>query len=157
MIALNFDTQIKGSCALESHTDWIEVASISFGVNRSIQFKSAGADRTTNVAHFSEVSLSRLVDIASADLFAQSVSGDSLGKATLDLIRSDANSHKTYMQIILHEPIITAYNISSGGGETANETLTLNFIKISVEYNDEGVDQSQQKGWDMTTSAELAA
>ncbi len=157
MIALNFDTQIKGSCILDNHKDWIDVDSVSFGVNRSVQFKSAGADRTTSVAHFSEISLSRMVDIASADLFAQSISGESLGKATIDLIRSDTNSHKTYMQIILHEPIITAYNISSGGGETANETLTINFTKISVEYNDEGVNQSQQKGWDLTKSAELAA
>ncbi|MGD9857450.1 MAG: Hcp family type VI secretion system effector [Planctomycetaceae bacterium] len=157
MIALNFATQIKGSCNLDNHTDWIDVASLSFGVNRSVQFKSAGADRTTSVAHFSEVNLTRMVDIASADLFAQSISGESLSKATLDLIRSDTNTHKTYMQIILHEPIITAYNISSGGGETAVETLTINFTKISVEYNDEGVDQSQQKGWDLTKSAKLAA
>lgn len=157
MIALNFDTQIKGSCTLDNHNKWIDVASISFGVNRSVQFKSAGADRTTSVAHFSEVSLTRMVDIASADLFAQSISGESLGKATIDLIRSDTNTHKTYMQIILHEPIITAYSVSSGGGETAMETLTINFTKISVEYNDEGVDQSQQKGWDLTKSAKLAA
>lgn len=157
MIALNFEKQIKGSSVLDNHQDWIDVLAISFGVNRSVQFKSAGADRTTSVAHFSEVNLTRMVDIASADLFAQSISGESLGKATIDLIRSDTNTHKTYMQIILHEPIITAYNISSGGGETATETLTINFTKISVEYNEEGVDQSQQKGWDLMKSAELAA
>ncbi len=157
MIALNFETQIKGSLQVDDHTDWIDVQSISFGVNRTVEFKSAGNDRTTSVAHFSEVNLTRKVDIASADLFAQSVSGDSLGKATIDLIRSDTNSHKTYMEIILHDAIITGYNITSGGGETANENLTINFTKISVEYNDDGVDQSQQKGWDLTTSSELAA
>ncbi|MBX3436476.1 MAG: type VI secretion system tube protein Hcp [Planctomycetaceae bacterium] len=157
MIALNFETQIKGSCTLANHDKWIDVASMSFAVNRTMQFKSAGADRTTSVAHFSEVNLSRMVDIASADLFAQSISGESLGKATIDLIRSDVDTHKTYMQIILHDPIITSYNISSGGGETAMETLTINFTKISVEYNDNGVDQSQQKGWDLTKSTKLAA
>ena len=157
MIALNFDKTIKGACTLDKHENWIEVGSVYFNVSRSVEFKSQGADRTTSVAKFSEINLSRQVDVASADLFSQSVSGESLGKATIDLIRSDSNTHKTYMQIILYEPIITHYNISSSNGDTANESLTINFTKISVEYNDQGVDQSQQKGWDITKSAELAA
>jgi len=157
MIALKFQKEIKGASKVENHTDWIDALSMSFGTSRSITFKSSGADRTTSVANFQELTLTRNVDKASGELFYQSICGESLEKATIDLIRSDSDSHKTYMQFILTDPIITSYSIGSSGGDQATETITLNFTKVSCEYNDEGVDGSQAKGWDIVGSKKLAA
>lgn len=157
MIAMKFDTEIKGSSKADNHTDWIDILSISFGTGRGVSYKSGGADRTTSLADFQDITMSRMVDIASADLFAQSIYGESLGKATIDFIRSDGDSPAIYMQLILHEPIITAYNVSGGSDSSPIESLTINFTKISLEYNDDGVDQSQQKTWDRTTSKAIAA
>ena len=157
MILLNFATQIKGTSKVEGHTDWIAVNSMQLGVGRAISTSSDGAtDRDTSNPSFSEVTFSKPTDIASADLFAQATYGKSLGKAEIHFIQTGGadKSDQVYLKIELEEAIVSAYSLSSGG-DRPSESFSLNFAKISFQYDQfDGatVKTGTPKKWDLSTN-----
>ncbi|MFK8014806.1 MAG: Hcp family type VI secretion system effector [Gammaproteobacteria bacterium] len=136
MIALKFETEIKGTCQVDKHQNWIVVDALEFGVGRAIDSIGGGKDRGTNNPSFSEMAFKKSTDISSADLYFQAVAGKSLGNAEIHFIQTSGTDGKgqVYLTIELDEPIVSAYSTSSGG-DRPTESFTLNFTKISYQYN----------------------
>jgi type VI secretion system secreted protein Hcp len=157
MILLNFATQIKGTSKVAAHTDWIAVSSVQLGVGRAITTSSDGAtDRDTSNPSFSELTISKPTDISSADLFAQSVYGKSLGKAEIHFIQAGGadKTDQVYLKIELEDAIVSSYSLSSGG-DRPTESFSLNFAKISYQYDQfDGatVKTGTPKKWDLTAN-----
>ena len=59
MIALKFDTQIKGSSQVQNHEDWIQVDGINFAVARTITNAGSGVDRDVSNPSFPEVQFTK--------------------------------------------------------------------------------------------------
>lgn len=157
MILLKFSTQIKGTSTVAGHTDWITIDSLQMGVGRAISISGGGTDRDTSNPSFSEISLTKATDIASADLFMQAVCGKSLGKAEIHFIQTGGSDKKqqVFLTIELEGPIISSYSASSGG-ERPNETFSINFTKISYKYDSftgDSVVTGTPKKWDLETNA----
>jgi len=157
MILLKFSTQIKGTSTVSGHADWITIDSLQMGVGRAISVSGGGTDRDTSNPSFSEISLSKATDIASADLFMQAVCGKSLGKAEIHFIQTGGADKKeqVFLTIELEEPIISSYSASSGG-ERPSETFSINFTKISYKYDSftgDKVVTGTPKKWDLETNA----
>jgi type VI secretion system secreted protein Hcp len=157
MILLKFSTQIKGTSTVSGHTDWITIDSLQMGVGRAISVSGGGSDRDTSNPSFSEISLSKATDIASADLFMQAVCGKSLGKAEIHFIQTGGSDKKqqVFLTIELEGPIISSYSASSGG-ERPSETFSINFTKISYKYDSftgDSVVTGTPKKWDLETNA----
>ncbi len=157
MILLKFSTQIKGTSTVSGHTDWITIDSLQMGVGRAISVSGGGTDRDTSNPSFSEISLSKATDIASADLFMQAVCGKSLGKAEIHFIQTGGSDKKqqVFLTIELEAPIISSYSASSGG-ERPTETFSINFTKISYKYDSftgDSVVTGTPKKWDLETNA----
>jgi len=154
MILLKFATQIKGGSQIEGHKDWIACDSIQFGVGRAISSSAdKGADRDTSNPTFSEVTISKPTDMASADLFFQATCGKSLGKAEIHFVQTGgADKHdQVYLKIELEEAIISSYSISSGG-ERPSESFAINFNKVSFQYDSfdgKKVTAGTAKKWDL--------
>lgn len=157
MILLNFATQIKGTSKVAGHADWIAVNSLQLGVGRAITTSSDGAtDRDTSNPSFSEVTITKPTDISSADLFAQSIYGKSLGKAEIHFIQTGGadKTDQVYLKIELEEAIVSGYSLSSGG-DRPTESFSLNFAKISYQYDQfDGatVKTGTPKKWDLTAN-----
>ncbi|MES2771395.1 MAG: type VI secretion system tube protein Hcp [Pseudomonadota bacterium] len=136
MILLNFKTPIKGGSKVDGHADWIHLDSFQLGVGRSISVQSGGTDRNASDASFSEASVSKSTDIASADLFAQATYGKSLGEATLHFLQTGGagKENQVFLEIVLYDVIISSYSLASGG-DRPSESFSLNFTKISYQYN----------------------
>lgn len=136
MILLNFATKIKGNSTVAGHADWITIESLELGVGRAISVSGGGKDRDTSNPSFSEISLSKPTDIASADLFMQAVCGKSLGKAELHFMQTggSGNKQQVFLKIELEDAIVSSYSISSGG-ERPRESISINFTKISYQYD----------------------
>lgn len=136
MILLKFATEIKGDSAVAEHVSWITCSSVQLGVGRSISLSGGGADRETSNPSFSEVTITKSTDIASADLFMQAVCGKSLGKAEIHFIQTGGTDVKgqVYLKYELEESIISSYSQSSGG-ERPSESFSINFTKISYQYD----------------------
>lgn len=157
MILLKFATQIKGDSIVDGHTDWITIDSLQFGVGRAITVSGGGKDRDTSNPSFSEITLTKSTDIASADLFLQAVCGKSLGKAELHWVQTGGSDKKqqVYLKIELEEAIVSSYSISSGG-DRPTESLSLNFTKISYQYDafsGDKVTTGTAKKWDLKANA----
>ncbi len=159
IILLNFEKAIKGDSTVAEHTDWITVDSLQWGVNRNISRSGGGADRDTSNPVFSEVVLTKSIDIASTELWRQAVCGDSLGIATIDFIQTSGPDSKVqvYYQVKLHDAIVSSYNEGSGGGTRPHESITINFTKIERKFNQFPVGGSPTEGevknWDLMANA----
>ncbi len=153
MILLNFATAIKGAATITGHEDWIVLDSLQFGVGRSIMSVGGGSDRETSNPSFAEITCSKSTDIASADLYFQAVAGKSLGKCEVHFMQThgtDADG-QVYLAIELEEAIISSYSVSSGG-ERPSESFSINFTKISYQYNaydGDKVTTGTAKKWDI--------
>lgn len=157
MILLKFATAINGDSVVAGHEKWITIQSLQFGVGRAITSSGGGADRETSNPSFSEVTLSKSTDIASADLFMQAVCGKSLGKAEIHFLQTGGADKKqqVYLIIELSEAIVSSYSTSSGG-DRPSESLSLNFTQISYQYDQfsgEAIVTGTPKKWDLTTNA----
>lgn len=159
MILLKFAKPIKGTSTVTSHVDWITIDSIQMGVGRAISTSGGGTDRDTSNPSFSEISLTKPTDIASADLFMQAVCGVSLGKAELHFMQTGGADKKdqVFLKLELEEPIISSYSVSSGG-ERPQETFSINFTRISYQYDSftgEKVVTGTPKKWDLEKNAKF--
>lgn len=153
MILLKFKTEIKGDSTVDKHENWITCDSMQFGVGRSITASGGGKDRDTSNPSFSEVTFSKSSDVASGDLYYQAVCGKSLGKAEIHLLQTGGTDSKgqVYLTIELEEPVVSSYSASSGG-ERPSESFSLNFTKISYQYDafsGDKVTTGTAKKWDL--------
>jgi len=160
MILLNFKgKQIKGTSTVSAHTDWITIDAIQMGVGRAISTSGGGADRDTSNPSFSEITLSKATDLASSDLFMEAVCGKSLGVAEIHFIQTGGAEKKeqVFLKLELEEAIISSYSASSNG-ERPSETITINFTKISYQYDSftgETVKTGTPKKWDLEANAKI--
>ena len=136
MILLKFATAINGESTVANHDKWITIDSIQMGVGRSISSVGGGGDRETSNPSFSEVTCAKSLDVASTELFMQATCGKSLGKAEIHFVQTGGTSAKgqTYLKMELDEAVISSYSMSSGGDRPA-ESFSINFTKISYQYD----------------------
>ena len=153
MIVLKFKKDIKGECTTSGYEGWINVDNVAFGVGRSIQSVSEGSDkRDVSTPTISEVAISRSTDLASPEFFFQACGGQTLELATINIVQVENNEPKVHVAIELTDPIVSGYSISTGG-DNPSESVTLNFTKISFQYNSfdgKKVTQSAAKKWDLS-------
>jgi len=160
MILLNFKgKQIKGTSTVSAHTDWITVNELGMNVGRAISTSGGGADRDTSNPSFTEIILSKATDLASSDLFMEAVCGKSLGVAEIHFIQTGGAEKKeqVFLKLELEEAIISSYSVSSSG-ERPSETFTINFTKISYQYDSftgETVKTGTPKKWDLEANAKI--
>ena len=157
MILLKFATAINGDSIVDGHEKWITISSLQLGVGRAISTSGGGADRETSNPSFSELTLTKSTDIASADLFMQAVCGKSLGKAEIHFLQTGGADKKqqVYMKIELTDAIVSSYSASSGG-DRPSESISLNFTQISYQYDafsGDKVTTGTPKKWDLTKNA----
>jgi type VI secretion system secreted protein Hcp len=157
MILLKFATPINGESTVAAHDKWITVSSIQFGVGRGISSVGGGGDRETSNPSFSEVTLTKSMDVASTELFMQAVAGKSLGKAEIHFIQTGGDKVKVqvYLTIELEDVLVSSYSMSSGG-ERPSESFSLNFTKISYNYDKfDGavVTKGTPQKWDLEKNA----
>ena len=75
MILLKFDKEIKGDSSVVQHENWITCDTLNWSVQRPFTTSGYGQDRDTSNPSFSEVTLTKSMDIASSDLFLQAAMG----------------------------------------------------------------------------------
>jgi type VI secretion system secreted protein Hcp len=82
----------------------------------------------------------KYADSSSPSLFALTIAGTILKRATLrDVLVGSDGKVDTKRTIDLRDVLISSYQTGgSGGGEIPTESVTFNFAKVSVHYNDPG-------------------
>ncbi|QSA96403.1 type VI secretion system tube protein Hcp [Methylococcus sp. EFPC2] len=154
-IFLKFEPEIKGGVTYEGHKDWISISSVQFGVGRGIGSPEPGSqDRQASHPSISELVFTKSMDIASNQLFFEAVNGTG-SKVTIDFVETIKEKDEIFYQIVLENALISGYSVSSGG-DRPSESLSLNFTKITVNYNafkdGKAVVEGQAKSWNLLTN-----
>jgi type VI secretion system secreted protein Hcp len=155
-------SDIPGAVTATGFTNTFEILSIGYGLSRDVGSRSGVLATDASVANFSEVSLTKNLDVASTKLFAASLNGAILATMVISFVRQDASGPATYLEITLGNVIVSSYQLGGVGGATTaapTESFTLNYSTISVKntpINAQGAAGSPATaGWNVGTNTKM--
>ena len=134
-VFIKFDT-IKGESIEKAHFEWSEAGSFSFGIESPFTIGSGGIESGRVKA--APLTIRKLVDKASPQLFLRCATGEPLPTVTLELSRiSGSTAPVVFYKMILSDVYVS--NVHSdgvtGGDNVPTESIELNFSKISIVYS----------------------
>lgn len=150
---------IKGSVITRDYEDCHSIDSIQWGVGRAISMEAGNlANREASRPSFSEITLTRQNDVASAHFFFEAIAGSRGKKVLLHFVRTGVEQPQEYMQIELDEVLVSSLSQSSGG-DRPSESITLSYSKITIttwEFDEQGRrGASVIKGYDLAQAKPL--
>ena len=129
-IYMKYDS-VKGAVTTDGFKDWIELGSFQWGVGRTIHSAAGGATtREHSEPSISEVVVTKLTDVASPQLFLESVAGVLNHKVTIKFTTTTKGKVETYLTLEMEDTGVGGFSMSSRG-EAPMESLTLNLNQIN--------------------------
>jgi type VI secretion system secreted protein Hcp len=160
-MAANFYLQldgIKGESSDAKHAGWIECATVSWSITQpKSATASTGGGHTAERAELSEITFSKLVDLASPILAQTCACGKTIPKAKLEMLRADGeNDPVKYFEVELENVLIAHVSPDFIGGEFPTENIGLKFSRVKWRYTKQkiggGGSGNTAGGWDMATN-----
>ncbi len=145
---------IKGEAQDDKHKGEIDVLAWSWGMSQSGTLHMGGGGGGGK-ANFQDLSFTKWCDKASPELMLKCASGEHIKDATLFVRKAGGKKPIEYLTYKLTTLIVTSVSAGgSGGEEKLTENVTLNFAKISIDYqeqDDKGAAQGGKInfGWDI--------
>ena len=127
----------------------IDILSFSFGASQTTSAGS-GSELRAGKADVSNLTVMKVLDKTSPELFQHCVTGDFLKKVDLIYDKATGEGQEDYFKLSLEQALITSIQFS-GSNENPTESLSFAFKKITVAYNPEKDGKLQgfvQKGFD---------
>ncbi|MBK5414305.1 type VI secretion system tube protein Hcp [Pseudomonas sp. TH31] len=131
MILLRFEKHIKGSAKVDNYIDWIEVQ--TYALNTTRDAPNGSTECNSSQARISALMLTKAADQSSADLCCLSISGVSLGKATLHIMQAVGadNNLQPVLEIELSDSVISSWAIQGSTTAATVELISISFKNIS--------------------------
>jgi len=147
---------LLGDVTEATHTNWIELTSVNWGVNRPVSNPAGSATaRVVSAPRFSELVVVKDEDNVTIPLIQESLGGEPK-LVKIDFVRTNQDRMEVYYSIQLTETLITGLSQGSGG-DRPTESLTLNFTQISFHGTQMDADGSSTSpanyGWNVTNNA----
>jgi type VI secretion system secreted protein Hcp len=149
---------IDGESGDKTHKGEIDVLAFSWGVSNSGTFHSGeggGAGR----ANFQDISFTKYVDNATADLHYAAASGKHIAKGKF-VVRKAGEHPLEYLIYELENILVSSISSGgSGGEERLTENVTLNFAQVKMEYWTQSKtgakDKNKNFGWVIPSNSKL--
>jgi type VI secretion system secreted protein Hcp len=149
---------IKGESQDDKHKDWIECASVNFGITqpRSASASTAGG-HTAERAELEDITFSKMADLSSPILLQHCAMGKTIPKAKFEFMRADGNGTPVkYFEIELENVLVGAIHPGIEAGSILGEHVSLKFSKVKWKYTQQkisgGAGGSTVGGWDLATN-----
>jgi type VI secretion system secreted protein Hcp len=124
---------IKGESIDSKHKDKIDVLAWSWGLSNAGSFHH-GSGGGSGKASFQDISFTKYIDKSTSDLLYACASGKHIPKASL-IVRKSGEKPLEYLIYKLEKILVSSISTGGSGGEDRlTENVTLNFAKVSVEY-----------------------
>lgn len=144
---------INGAVTTEGFKQWIELNSFQWGAGRAIGTAARGStSREHSEPSLSEVTVTKQTDVASPKLMLESVAGKLDTKVTIKFTTTTKGQVTTFLTYELENTGVSGYSLSSGG-DMPQESLSLNFTKITKTFSGMDPDVSgtpETVGYDLT-------
>jgi len=126
---------IKGESLDSKHKDQIDIQSYSFGASQGGGWHS-GTGGGKGKVDIQDMHFTHYVDAASSRLFQATTQGLHIDKAVFVVRKAGGKDALEYLKITLEEVLVSSVQCSShSGDERLMESFSLNFRKITYEYN----------------------
>ncbi len=146
-------TDINGESVNKGHEGEIDVLAWSWGASNSgtMHVSTGGGAGKANVQ---DLSFTKYIDKASADLMKATISGKHIAEGILTIKKAGGDAPVDYLVIQLNEILVSSVSTGGSGGEDRlTENVTLNFAKVKMEYKIQDKKGAAQTGgkmaWDV--------
>lgn len=137
---------IKGESQDKTHKDEIEVLNWSWGMSQSGNMHTGTGGGAGKVS-IQDLSLTKYVDKATPNLMMHCSSGKHVPKVTLTVRKAGGDTQVEYLIINLEEVLISSLSTGgSGSDDRLIENITLNFAKVTVDYQPQKADGTKDGG-----------
>ena len=143
---------VKGESLNDKFKDKIDVLAWCWGASNSGTAHTGGGSGAGKV-NVQDLSLTKYVDAASADLYKACCDGKHFAKATLHVCKAGGEQLE-YITFTLEQVMVTSISTGGSGGEDRlTENVTLNFAKVKFKYTVQGdkgaAGANPEMGWDV--------
>jgi len=149
---------IEGESQDDAHAKEIDVVEWSWGVSQGGTTHMGGGSGAGKV-DVQDISFTKFVDAASANLLQHCMSGKHIPEATLSL-RKAGDGQKDYSTIVMKDLIVSSVTTGATPDDVRlTEKVTLNFGKVEYVYkpqkSDGSFDADKKAGWDIAANKAL--
>lgn len=143
---------IKGNCVIDGYLAQMIIQSYSHNASIPMQMDRANTERTSGRPNFSEMSFSKMSDVATPALYAACVAGTKLGTAKIHIGRTEGSKFMSLIEYVLSDAMVSNISTSGGGGQPS-DSFSLNYTIITQVYSQQSQDSSKKGsagfGWDL--------
>jgi type VI secretion system secreted protein Hcp len=127
---------IKGESLDDKHAEWIQLDSFQWGLARPISSPNvAGGTRQVSAPSISELTFSKKVDRSTPKLFLNAVGGSGTIPEVILELQNQSSQKGVFYRITLNDVLVSSQShAAAAGGDTPQESVSLNFLKIKIEY-----------------------
>jgi type VI secretion system secreted protein Hcp len=148
---------VKGESKDAKHKDEIQLESFSWGMSQQGSFATGSGGGTGKVS-FHDISISKLLDKASATLMLFCANGKHIPSGLVTFRKAGENPVE-YLKIKLTDILVSSVQLG-GSGEVPHENVSLNFSKVEFEYQAQGKDGKPDggpdtMGWDVKANKKV--
>jgi type VI secretion system secreted protein Hcp len=145
-------SSIKGDSKDSKYSGAIRVHAFSHGLSNSGSFQDATGGGTGKV-NFNDISITKPVDTATADLMLACASGKHIDSAKIVVRKSGGDDPLEYLTYTLEDVMVSSHaGGASHGDELLSEHITLNFAQITVQFQTQDDTGAGQDGGTMSWS-----
>jgi type VI secretion system secreted protein Hcp len=149
---------ITGESKITGFDDgYLEMGSFQVGFGRGIASATGTSTREGTVTSISEIVVTKTTDKTSIDWMTQVCEGKLDNKVTICFTRTGAGQADTYLKYELEGCGVSGFSQSSGG-DRPQESISLNFDKITMTYGVLGDDLTGDQlpyGWNLALGAKV--
>lgn len=145
---------IAGGVTTDGFKDWIQLNSFQWGVGRGVTTPHGTDDtREGSEPSVSEVVVSKRMEKSSPKLWQDAVGGDFSSSVTIVFTSTTKDKVESYLQYEFTNTGLSGYSVSSNSDDPPQESLSLNFSKVTWKYSALDAKTSGKPdvvGWDLT-------
>jgi type VI secretion system secreted protein Hcp len=147
-------TDIKGESTDAKHKDEIDIESFSWGATQQAAGSAGGGGGGAGKVQMQDFHFVMRSSKASPKLFQAVATGQHLKEAVLTARKAGGKDQIEFLKIKLSDILVSSYQeAASADGDAPNDSFSLNFSKIEVEYFSQGptgkIEESTRAAWDV--------
>ena len=159
-VLINFNSKvIQGDSKIEGYNNWVQVESISFGVEREMKEsgeKGGTQDINIGVGELSPIELTKSFDKATLPLMQMAVNGNAVAsEMSIHFLRVLRKPYP-YLEVRLIRPFVKNYQISGSEGDNPEESFELYYNGIELTYKNSDGKVINKFSWDVVKNKPLS-
>jgi type VI secretion system secreted protein Hcp len=148
---------IKGESKDHKHKDEIHIESFSWGMSQTGAHGTGGGGGAGKV-HVHDISITKHLDKSSPGLMLACCNGKHISEGLLTVRKAGENPVE-YLKIKLVDILVSGVQEAGHGSDLLTESLTLNFAKFHVEYQEQDAKgkgtPGGEMGWDVKANQKV--